>query len=96
MGKPVSKIIYPINSNTNGEIINFSIEIDAVNLLITLSVWKDNIIPIAKSPTDGIKVVEDIVKSFPKLYKNSWLEMMKNKLGIFEELEIWGWLLYKD
>ena len=51
LGRPASKNIYPINNKTNGEIINFKIEIDVVSLLITLSVWKDNIIPIAKSPT---------------------------------------------
>ena len=50
-GTPILKTIYPIINNTIGEIINFKIEIDAVSLLITLSVWKDNIIPIAKSPT---------------------------------------------
>ena len=50
-GRPESKIKNPISSKINGEIINFKIEIDKVNLLITFSVWKDNIIPIAKSPT---------------------------------------------
>ena len=37
-GRPASKNIYPINNNTNGEIINFKIEIDVVSLLTTLSV----------------------------------------------------------
>ncbi len=34
-GTPASKITNPIKSKTIGEIINFMIEIDAVNLLIT-------------------------------------------------------------
>ena len=51
-----------------------------------LARFSETLLPlIAKNPADGIKVVEDIVKSFPKLYKNSWLEMMKNKLGISGE-----------
>ncbi len=40
---------------------------------------------IAQNPEDGIKVAEDIIKTFPKLYNISWIKMMKNKLGISGE-----------
>ena len=51
-----------------------------------LARFSETLLPlIAKNPADGIKAVEDIIKNFPKIYKNSWLEMMKNKLGISGE-----------
>ena len=37
---------------------------------------------ISSKPESGIRIAEDILKTFPKLYKASWIKMMKNKLGI--------------
>ena len=46
--------------------------------------FAESLLPlISQDPKQGIKPAEDIIKTFPKLYKTTWLKMMKRKLGIF-------------
>ncbi len=55
---------------------------------------------IDENPNKALKQAEEIIKLFPALYKESWLKMMKCKLGLFNEnfndekliLELLDWM----
>ena len=51
-----------------------------------LARFAETLIPlINKDEKKSIKIAEEIINNFNSIYEHKWLEMMKNKLGIFEE-----------
>ena len=51
-----------------------------------LARFAETLIPlINKDEKKSIKIAEEIINNFNSIYEHKWLEMMKNKLGIFEK-----------
>ena len=48
--------------------------------------FAETLLPVIHDKQDkAIKIVEEIIKNFSKIYKKYWLEMMRKKLGLFRE-----------